>query len=145
VDKDSLSKSSHITSTIKYVFAFITIHCWTKNSIKVLLTHAHCACARSHSFPTVLQTLLQPLQASSKLSICCWLRQLKVCPQYSQRWNVVATSWLLHIVDKFYKNIMPLRPMEIHNFQFPRICDGILAYTQTSQVGPTLASIKKMW
>jgi hypothetical protein len=44
----------------------------------------------------------------------------------------IPSSGLLHIVDKFYMNIMPLRPSEIDYFQFPRISDGILANTQTS-------------
>ena len=64
---DNLSKSSNTTSVIKYEFTSITLHCCTKYSTKPLLTTAHCACIRPHSFPTLLKTLLQPLQASSKL------------------------------------------------------------------------------
>jgi len=36
---------------------------------------------------TVFKTSLQSLQANRKLSTCCWLRQLTVCPQYSLRWE----------------------------------------------------------
>jgi hypothetical protein len=45
-----------------------------------------------------------------------------------------ATLELLHIVAKFYMNIMQMRQSEIHIPQLPRICDGILADTQISQV-----------
>jgi hypothetical protein len=54
-----------------------------------------------------------------------------------------ATTGLLHIVAKFYMNIMQIRPSEIYTRQFPRIRDGILADTQTSQVQPTPEPIKK--
>jgi hypothetical protein len=52
----------------------------------------------------------------------------------------VATSGLLHIVTKFYMNIMALKTSEIHNIKFPRIGDIILADTQTAMVEPTLAA-----
>jgi hypothetical protein len=45
-----------------------------------------------------------------------------------------ATAGMLHNVAKFYMNIMPLRPTEIHNFQFHRIGNGTLANTPTAKV-----------
>ena len=55
----------------------------------------------------------------------------------------VATSELLLIVAKFYMNIMPLRPTEIHTVQFPRIGNGTLADIKTSKAEPTPAPLLK--
>jgi hypothetical protein len=51
-----------------------------------------------------------------------------------------ATSRLLHIVAKFCMNIVPLRS-GIHNIEVPRIVNGTLADTKTTQIGRTLAPI----
>jgi hypothetical protein len=55
----------------------------------------------------------------------------------------VATSELLLNVAKFYTNIMPLRPTEIHTVKFPRIGNRTLADKKTSKVEPTPAPLLK--
>jgi hypothetical protein len=57
-----------------------------KNTLQLLQTTAHCTCVRPYSFLTVPKTFIQPLQTSSKLSNCCWLRQLTVLPAVEGRW-----------------------------------------------------------
>jgi hypothetical protein len=53
----------------------------------------------------------------------------------------VANSGLLHIVVKFYLNLMLLSPSEIHTLQFHRIGNGSLVDTWTSKFGTRLAPL----